>query len=65
MKFKVNNINCEHCANTIKKALSDDFGDIQVDVTTKEVSLKLDEKDVENFKSEMDDLGFEVVERLD
>ncbi|CZE48538.1 heavy-metal-associated domain-containing protein [Campylobacter geochelonis] len=65
MKFKVNNINCEHCANTIKKALRDDFGDIQVDVTTKEVSLKLDEKDVENFKSEMDDLGFEVVERLD
>ena len=65
MKFKVNNINCINCANTIKNALQDEFGDIKVSVEEKTVELNLNENDIEKFKSELDDLGFEVVAKID
>ena len=31
-KFKVANIHCENCANTIKNALEDEYGEIKVDL---------------------------------
>lgn len=64
MKFKVKNINCENCAKTIKNALQDEFGEIVVSVSDKTVELNLSENEVEKFKLELDDLGFEVVEKL-
>ncbi|MDO5046364.1 heavy-metal-associated domain-containing protein [Campylobacter sp.] len=65
-KFKVANVNCENCANTIKNALEDDFGSIEVDLKSEPrvVSVNLDDKDVEKFKSELDNLGFEVIEQI-
>ena len=33
IKFKVANIHCENCANTIKNALEDEFGEIKVDLS--------------------------------
>ena len=64
MKFKVKNINCENCAKIIKNALQDEFGEIVVSVSDKTVELNLSENEVEKFKLELDDLGFEVVEKL-
>lgn len=32
MKFVVDNINCEKCAQTIKNSLEDDFGKIEIDL---------------------------------
>ncbi|WP_443101027.1 heavy-metal-associated domain-containing protein [Campylobacter sp. VBCF_03 NA9] len=58
MKFSAPNIMCNGCANTIKKALSDEFGEISVDVENKVVSVNLSVDEVEKFLSEMDDLGF-------
>lgn len=65
-KFKVANINCENCANTIKKALEGDFGNIEVDLSVEPrvVSVNLQDSDVERFKSELDELGFEVIEQI-
>lgn len=65
-KFKVAGINCENCANTIKKALEGDFGKIDVDLSVEPrvVSVNLKDDDVERFKSELDDLGFEVIEQI-
>ena len=64
MKFKVNNINCENCARSIKNGLEEDYGEIVVSVADKTVEVNLNEEKIEAFKSDMSDLGFEVVERL-
>lgn len=64
MKFEVMNVKCESCANLIKNALSDEFGEISVDVANKSVSLDIKESEVDKFKNEMQDLGFSVASRI-
>ncbi|WP_442867897.1 MULTISPECIES: heavy-metal-associated domain-containing protein [unclassified Campylobacter] len=58
MKFSAPKIMCNGCANTIKNALAEEFGEISVDVENKVVSVNLSVDEVEKFLSEMDDLGF-------
>lgn len=62
--FQARNINCENCANTIKVSLEDEFDDICVDVAKKQVSLSIDDGEVEGFKEQMLELGFEVVDEI-
>ena len=64
MKFKENNINCGGCARSIKNGLEEDYGEIIVSVEDKTVELNLSEDKVEEFKTDMSDLGFEVVEQI-
>jgi len=64
VKFKVKNVNCMNCVNLIKKSLEDEFGNIEVDLEQKILSLNLEENQVLNFTKEFQDLGFEIVERL-
>ncbi|EAJ8707081.1 cation transporter [Campylobacter jejuni] len=64
MKFKIKNVNCMNCVNLIKKSLEDEFGNIEVDLEQKILSLNLEENQVSNFTKEFQDLGFEIVERL-
>lgn len=64
MKFKVKNVNCMNCVNLIKNSLEDEFGNIEVDLEQKILSLYLEENQVSNFTKEFQDLGFEIVERL-
>ncbi|NLC28409.1 MAG: heavy metal transport/detoxification protein [Campylobacteraceae bacterium] len=61
--FQALNINCSNCSNTIKVSLEDDFGKIEVDLTKepKVVSVDLSDDAVKDFKTEMKDLGFEVI----
>lgn len=61
MNFKVENMHCQKCANTIKNALSDEFGEIKTDLENKIVSVKIKEDDVKKFQNEMSDLGFEAI----
>ena len=64
--FEVNNVHCQNCANTIKNALGDEYGEIKVDLSAepKVVSVNLDGKDEAKFKEELDDLGFSVIEKI-
>ena len=64
MKFKVKNVHCMNYVNLIKKSLEDEFGNIEVDLEQKILSLNLEENQVSNFTKEFQDLGFEIVERL-
>ncbi len=64
MKFKVKDVNCMNCVNLIKNSLEDEFGNIEVDLEQKILSLNLEENQVSNFTKEFQDLGFEIVERL-
>ena len=65
-KFEVSNINCQNCANTIKNALKDDYGEIEVDLSVQPrvVSVNLDDAKVENFKRDLADLGFDVIREI-
>lgn len=65
--YAAQNINCQNCANTIKNALEDDFGIIEVNLNKKprEVSVNLNSQaDEEKFKSEMEDLGFNIIKEI-
>lgn len=66
MTFEASNINCQNCANTIKNALREDFGEISVDLSCepRKVSVQIDESKVEAFKEAMDELGFEIIRRV-
>lgn len=59
MKFVVEGIKCENCVKTIKNALSD-FGEAKVEGGV--VELAVSQSEVEAVKSEIEDLGFRVVE---
>jgi copper chaperone CopZ len=64
--FKAENIKCINCSNLIKGSLEDEFGEIEVnfEVTPQEVSVEIkDEKHEEYFKSEMSDIGFNIIEK--
>lgn len=65
-KFEVANINCQNCANTIKGALEDEFGEISVDLSQepKIVSADIKDSEVDKFKNELEDLGFSVIKEL-
>lgn len=64
MKFKVANVNCINCVNLIKNSLQDTFGAIEIDLEAKILSVNLQEKDKENFKKELSELGFELLEQI-
>ncbi|WP_457594914.1 heavy-metal-associated domain-containing protein [Hydrogenimonas sp.] len=63
--YEVANIRCEGCANTIKKALSDRFGDsVEVDLSVmpRKVTAEIkDETDEELFISTLRKLGYPLV----
>lgn len=63
--FKANNIACSSCANLIKVSLEDIFGEIEVNLKTipKEVTVEIkDDTQETEFKKEMRELGFEIIE---
>ena len=66
IKFRIANIHCENCANTIKNALEDEFGEIKVDLSVEPrvISADIAEDLVEKFRTELDELGFSVIERI-
>ena len=49
-KFRIKNVECQGCAKTIKNALSDEFGEIFVDVGAAEISLEIDENNLAKFR---------------
>ncbi|MBM0636704.1 heavy-metal-associated domain-containing protein [Campylobacter sp. VicNov18] len=64
MKFRVKNVNCASCVNLIKNSLEEEFGNIEVDLESKILTLDLKEDQMRDFSKEFQDLGFEIVERL-
>lgn len=66
MEFKVANINCQNCVNLIKNSLEDDFGKIDIDLNVKPcvLNIDLDENKEECFKKELNELGFEILEKI-
>lgn len=63
--FKAENISCSNCANLIKASLEDSFGEIKVNLETnpKEITIEIENDTQESeFKNEMAELGFKIIE---
>jgi len=66
--YEVTNIRCEGCANTIKKALSEHFGNsVEVDlkVVPRKVTVELDNlSDEEIFITTLRKLGYPLIDEV-
>ncbi|AJD03602.1 heavy-metal-associated domain protein, putative copper metallochaperone CopZ [Campylobacter lari CCUG 22395] len=60
MIIKTKNINCRSCVNLIKASLEDEFGTMQINVETKSIEIDLKAEQVEEFKKQLQELGFEI-----
>lgn len=62
MIIKTKNINCQSCVNLIKASLEDEFGTMQINVENKSIEIDLKAEQVDKFKKQLQDLGFEIDE---
>ncbi|AJC86522.1 heavy-metal-associated domain-containing protein [Campylobacter sp. RM16704] len=62
MKIKTKNINCQSCVNLIKASLEEEFGIMQIDVESKSIEIDLKAEQLDEFKKQLQDLGFELDE---
>ncbi|MBX1886492.1 cation transporter [Campylobacter peloridis] len=62
MIIKTKNINCQSCVNLIKASLEDEFGTMQISVENKSIEIDLKAEQVDKFKKQLQDLGFEIDE---
>jgi len=58
--FKVQNVKCGGCANTLTTKLKDEFGVIQVnlEIMPREITLEIEDEKVESLKTALKGLGY-------
>lgn len=58
--FEVLNVKCGGCANTLIKSLSDDFGEVKVDLECepRKITLNVEDDQMENLKLKLRSLGY-------
>ena len=60
--LKVQNVKCAGCASTLKNKLSDEFGEIEVnlEMMPREIALDIEESKVEQLHEALKGLGYPV-----
>lgn len=58
--YEVENVKCENCAKLIKNALKDEFGEVEVGVDEKTITLDVKEGQEDMLKVTMDSIGFAI-----
>lgn len=58
--FKVINVKCGGCANTLKEKLAEEFGKVDVDLSKepREITLDIDDEQIENLGKALKKLGY-------
>jgi copper chaperone CopZ len=58
--FKIENVKCGGCANTLKKKLFDKFGDIDVnlDAMPREITVEISDDSIDDLRSALISLGY-------
>jgi len=58
--YQVQNVKCGGCANTLKKALLEDFGEVEVNLEKepREITLEVSEDKKNNLKYKLRSLGY-------
>ncbi|MDR1614864.1 MAG: heavy-metal-associated domain-containing protein [Campylobacteraceae bacterium] len=67
IRYSVDNIHCQKCANTILNSLSDEFTGVEIllDKKPREIIVELEVHQEQKFKDEMDDIGYPIIEELE
>ena len=62
--FIVQNVKCGGCANTLKKALKDEYGEVEVNLEKepREITLELEDDKKENLKLKLRSLGYQLAD---
>ena len=58
--FEVLNVKCGGCANTLKKALEPDYGNIEVNLETmpRQITLDINEDQIKNIRAKLLNIGY-------
>lgn len=58
--FQVQNVKCGGCANTLQKALKEEFGEVEVNLETmpREITLEVSEDNIAKLKEKLRKLGY-------
>lgn len=58
--FEVLNVKCGGCANTLKKSLLEEFGEVEVDldVEPRIITLEVEEEKIPKLRQELKSLGY-------
>jgi copper chaperone CopZ len=61
--FEVKNVKCGGCANSLKKALLAEFGEVEVnlEVEPRKISVEMEGKEEEFLKEKLRSLGYPLV----
>ncbi|MCK9162357.1 MAG: heavy-metal-associated domain-containing protein [Arcobacter butzleri] len=61
--FEVNNVKCGGCANTLKKGLKSEFGEVEVDLEKfpRVITLLIDDTKIDTLKSKLRSMGYPLV----
>ena len=61
--LEVQNVKCGGCANTLKKALLGDYGEVEVnlDKMPREITIDIDDDNLEVLKFKLRSLGYPLV----
>ena len=62
--FQVMNVKCGGCANTLTKALKEEFGDVTVDLEKmpREITLDIKDEDKEKLKLKLRSIGYPLAD---
>lgn len=62
--FAVINVKCGGCANTLKTALKDLFGEVAVnlDIDPREITLDVEEEDIPELREKLKKLGYPMAD---
>ncbi|KIM07127.1 MAG: heavy metal transporter [Sulfurovum sp. FS08-3] len=58
--FALLNIKCSGCANTLKKGLKEEFGEVEVDlsVVPRLITLEIEDENIDNLKTKVKSMGY-------
>lgn len=61
--YEILNVKCGGCANTLKKALENDFKDVEVDLQSnpRKITLDIEPNDEEKLKLKLRSIGYPLV----
>lgn len=62
--FEILNVKCSGCANSVKKALRDEFGevDVNLDVMPRQITLDIEENQIKSLRANCKSIGYPFID---
>ena len=62
--FQVLNVKCGGCANTLRKALKEEFGEVEVNlmVDPREITLEINDEQIDKLRATLKSIGYPLAD---